>query len=780
MLCTFDQFREPQHGGSAGGKGRMLARLYQAGHPVPNGFIILTSAFDDKGLRESVREELLSHYDHLVSSSSIPEVAVRSSALQEDSSAASFAGEFETVLNVATTSELIDAIQLVFSSSRSDRVRSYTKARNLPEVHSIAIVVQQMLAPSHAGVLFTMDPISGDTDTMQGNLTEGLGEQLVSGQITADTFTLHSRSGAYDGPDYFKPYQRALFNLAISLEEELHQPQDIEWAIEGDKLYLLQARPITGPSTTPEVWNDTLKIDCVWTNTNIGEAMAGVVTPFTWSVIRELFDDGMGTLGDTPVVGQIAGRGYMNVSVIMSALGKLGLSREFVLDRFGQLMGQIPDQMQIPEIEVTFRGLLRFLIQQFGALLRALFTQHSFLTWVMEECPAWCETKFQEIEQCRTNRDLLEFYHGFEFTGFKTFSMVVFFANQFLYRQTKLKAELTKVLGSEDVEIMLSGLGGKQQLQSMGPLMAISSMMKGEITREEFSRSYGHRGPLEAEFAAPRTGEDPEWINQLVSQWRDADLEDLVLKQQDNRDRIWKSLEQRSPRRSRRLRKLFSAAAEQAQNREYLRSEMVRQGWIVRRWVEKITSVNDMEDDLYFLSKDEVVSFLQGDTSVLGMIEARKETFATYKALPALPNIISGRFDPFQWSKDPGRRTDYFDAHHIYQVDSDDLIQGFPGSAGLIEGTVRVLESHEQMHEFLHGEILVTSYTNIGWTPLFPRAAAIVTDIGAPLSHAAIVARELGIPAVVGTGVATMKLKTGDRVKVNGSEGVVELLRELG
>ena len=92
---------------------------------------------------------------------------------------------------------------------------------------------------------------------------------------------------------------------------------------------------------------------------------------------------------------------------------------------------------------------------------------------------------------------------------------------------------------------------------------------------------------------------------------------------------------------------------------------------------------------------------------------------------------------------------------------------------------MRLLESHEQMDEFLAGEILVTSYTNVGWTPLFPRAAAIVTDIGAPLSHAAIVARELGIPAVVGTGSATMKLKSGDRVKVNGSEGIVELLQPI-
>jgi pyruvate,water dikinase len=109
-------------------------------------------------------------------------------------------------------------------------------------------------------------------------------------------------------------------------------------------------------------------------------------------------------------------------------------------------------------------------------------------------------------------------------------------------------------------------------------------------------------------------------------------------------------------------------------------------------------------------------------------------------------------------------------------ADNENQIKGFPGSAGVVEGFVRVLNSHEQMDQFKSGEVLVTSVTNVGWTPLFPRAAAIVTDIGAPLSHAAIVARELGIPAVVGAGTATMRLKTGDKVRINGSEGVVELL----
>ena len=108
----------------------------------------------------------------------------------------------------------------------------------------------------------------------------------------------------------------------------------------------------------------------------------------------------------------------------------------------------------------------------------------------------------------------------------------------------------------------------------------------------------------------------------------------------------------------------------------------------------------------------------------------------------------------------------------------DGTITGFPGAAGVVEGIARVLRAPEDAAQFGDGEILVTTVTNIGWTPIFPRAAAVVTDVGAPLSHAAIVARELGIPAVVGCGNATMLLHSGDRVRVDGSNGTVDVLHQ--
>jgi pyruvate,water dikinase len=153
------------------------------------------------------------------------------------------------------------------------------------------------------------------------------------------------------------------------------------------------------------------------------------------------------------------------------------------------------------------------------------------------------------------------------------------------------------------------------------------------------------------------------------------------------------------------------------------------------------------------------------------------EAYRQHKDLPSYPPVIRGRFDPFAWAADPDHPIDIFDAQRqgaARREPDPHLVLGSPGSAGVVQGTVRVVD-HPGTGDLLQlGEILVAVQTDIAWTLLFPRVAAVVTDVGAPLSHAAIVARELGIPAVVGCGDATARLKTGDRVRVDGARGIVE------
>jgi pyruvate,water dikinase len=186
--------------------------------------------------------------------------------------------------------------------------------------------------------------------------------------------------------------------------------------------------------------------------------------------------------------------------------------------------------------------------------------------------------------------------------------------------------------------------------------------------------------------------------------------------------------------------------------------------------------VTGLGDGIFFMSLDEVAALLAGDKLSIDRIPARRENYQRYCALPPYPALIIGSFDPFKWAADPHRRSDFYDARQTRVTASSSTIKGFAGAAGCVEGIVRRIDSVEDGNQIQPGEILVTSITNIGWTPLFPRLAAIVTDVGAPLSHAAIVARELGIPAVVGCGNATMLLKTGDRVRVDGGQGMVEIL----
>lgn len=228
----------------------------------------------------------------------------------------------------------------------------------------------------------------------------------------------------------------------------------------------------------------------------------------------------------------------------------------------------------------------------------------------------------------------------------------------------------------------------------------------------------------------------------------------------------------------------MAESARRARLREAARSEYVRDRWAVRLFALRAGDLTGLGNDIFFLTLTEVLDLLAGEPYAIRAIPARRETYLRYKSLPPFPSVIRGRFDPFTWAADPQRRGDIFDAQAAQPAvspkrDFSNIIVGSPGSAGHVEGIVRVFANPEEAHQLQPGEILVAVQTDIAWTLLFPRAAAIITDVGAPLSHAAIVARELGIPAVVGCGDATMRLKTGERVRVDGGRGVVEVLKNV-
>jgi pyruvate,water dikinase len=190
--------------------------------------------------------------------------------------------------------------------------------------------------------------------------------------------------------------------------------------------------------------------------------------------------------------------------------------------------------------------------------------------------------------------------------------------------------------------------------------------------------------------------------------------------------------------------------------------------------------LSGLDEQVFFLEHEEIKRVLAGQEEVTTEIPARQTAYQKYCRLPQYPTIIMGRFDPFEWSANPHRRMDYYDRNERIGNMFKTQIKGLPGSPGQVEGLARILGSPEEGEQLQPGEILVAVTTNVGWTPIFPLAAGVITDVGAPLSHAAIVARELGIPAVVGCFNATTLLKTGDRLRIDGGRGTVEVLESKG
>jgi pyruvate,water dikinase len=201
---------------------------------------------------------------------------------------------------------------------------------------------------------------------------------------------------------------------------------------------------------------------------------------------------------------------------------------------------------------------------------------------------------------------------------------------------------------------------------------------------------------------------------------------------------------------------------------------VIRYFWVLRAYALRAAELTGLGDDIFLLDKTEMVRVLHGETISPKLIKRRRMAYQAYSALPPYPALIRGRFNPYVWAADPHRRSDVFVEGSAKEADV--AVRGFPGSAGVVQARVRVINDAADGGALQPGEALVTTITNVGWTPLFPRAAAVITDVGAPLSHAAIVARELGIPAVVGCGNATMRLRTGDLVRVDGTAGTVEVL----
>ena len=532
--------------------------------------------------------------------------------------------------------------------------------------------------------------------------------------------------------------------------------------------------PITGE------WNDSLVGDFLWSNVNVSEAVPDVMTPSTWSLWwiyhyeASLFE----FPGNYPFCGNICGRPYLNLSLISSLYRAVGkdVRKELQAD----MIGSAPAELDIPVIPFASLAVLR------KALPGLLKTQlnaardRKQTPEFLARIPGWCQAMRTQIMNCQETSALSSMWsESIKPTIVRACKMLRSVTMTMADQATKLRLDLTALAGEADANALLSNLSGAtSDLESLGPLVGLAKVQNGSLSRAEYMERYGHRSPHEMELFAPDAGDSRDWFESQLADFNGSavDVETLLAKQRLEFSYAWQRFEARFPVKAQTFRRKLDSLAAAAKNREAVRSEVARITRLTRQYLIRAGELTGLGDGIFFLSLDEMAAILAGDKLSLDAIPIRRALYQRYCALPPYPALIYGRFDPFEWAADPNRRSDFYDARQTGCAALSTTITGFAGAAGCVEGAVRRIDRVEDGNQVLPGEILVTTITNVGWTPLFPRLAAIVTDVGAPLSHAAIVARELGIPAVIGCGNATMLLKTGDRVRVDGGRGTVEIL----
>ncbi|GAA4044688.1 PEP/pyruvate-binding domain-containing protein [Nonomuraea soli] len=779
---------------TAGGKGASLARLSRAGLPVPPGFVVTTQAYREDP--PELPEEILKAYDgllHLLGPDAA--VAVRSSATAEDLPGLSFAGQQDTFLNVRRDG-LVEAVRRCWASLHNERAVAYRRRHGVPDDDvAMAVVVQELADAEAAGILFTADPVSGDRSTTVINASWGLGEAVVGGLVTPDTYTVgdaveaevsdktvmtvRTADGTAERPVPEESRRarvlddarvRELTALGRRIEELYGTPMDVEWALRDGRFLILQARPVTG---LREEWNDSKGHLWLWSNGNLGEAIPDVMTPATWSLVQIFIAKAMSTtaMPGFRFVGNIGGRFYMNLSSAHTMLHALGMQHKSgVMD---QVMGRLPAGVDVPLIPVGRWQVIRTVVPVAIRLRRRVALN-------MRKLPAYvagAQGRWEDMRRKIATSDDLAGLWERELEPYFLETCEIFEASTRQGGSTLVwvRDRLRALAGESDAEAMLTGANHDGGLASLGPVLGLQRLADGEITAGEFAVRYGHRGPHEFEISLPRPGEDPAWIARQAASL--GSLDRLLEKQEEARRAAWERFAARHPRKVRPMRREVARWAKVARDRETMRSEVIRVFWSLRDFVLRAGEVTGHGEALFFLSIQEILRVLRGEP--MPDVSVRKATYEHYRSLPPYPTVIVGEFDPDRWAASPDRRGDLWDQRGV-TAPQGEAVTGFPGAPGVVEGVARVLGGPGDGDRLAQGEILVTVLTNIGWTPLFPRAAAVVTDMGAPLSHASIVARELGIPAVVGTGNATARIHDGDLIRVDGAQGKVEVVQKAG
>lgn len=813
----------------AGGKGAALARLLQAGLPVPPGCVVSTDALatllstqriSPADNAEAVRQMLLSAPLPAELDAELRRVlaalqnashgwAVRSSAVAEDSTTASYAGVYESYLAVPEE-EIWPHIRACWASWWSERAAAYRQhVGAMDTVPRMAVVLQHMVPARTAGVAFTADPVHGDRTRMVINAVAGLGEAVVTGVVQPEQYVLattphlrllDTRLIHPDRPPLLPPeVLETLGALLRRIETLCGSPQDVEWAWDGTTCWIVQSRPITTLGNT--VAGQT---EDVWGNANLKDVMPGLVSPFTWSLMQPQLAEAMrqqyaaaGYMvpSDRPIIRRIWGRPYFNISLFNEAAYTLyGVTPERQAAQLGGMVppGAPPAPPSLGQRLRWLRNGLRFLgmarrVRQAAAREFAAVEQR----WRegIRRVPTLDRTGLLEAMAYygQVTRPFLLLHLQLTSAMSGNFSMLREMVGQAGEGRdgASLVAELVTGLG--DVSSAEHGyrLWELSRLARQTP-QVMAFLRQGDWCHwpqalagtafadawQAFLATFGHRALYEVEMANPRWREQPDYLFEVLASYASLPQEGAPFDPEAQARRRQAAerevLQRRRGWRRAWVRSVLRRAQAFSRLRENSKSHLVqlidigrllalRAGYFLVQ-----DGCLETPEEVFFLSVDETLTALRGTMppqAVRLLITQRRVARQRDAALQPPDLFIGDR--PLYTTALASEGT---------------VLTGLPSSPGRVTGIARILLSPQDRARLRAGEILVAPSTDPGWTPLFLLASGLIMETGGYLSHGAIVAREYGIPAVLNVPLATQRIADGSTVLLDGAQGIVQLL----
>ncbi|WP_160395574.1 alpha/beta fold hydrolase [Paenibacillus sp. MMS18-CY102] len=789
-----------------GRKAANLAHLAKQQLPVPPAFCITAAALAGEW-SASFEQQLRFHYDQLLSQTSGAAVAVRSSSALEDMGEASFAGQYETVLNVTGWEQLLEAVRHCLASYWTDRAVAYRKRAQVEngQVH-MGILVQTMVQPVASGILFTRDPrAASHVRHMVVNAVWGLGEAGVSGTITPDEYTLDSAShrvvaasiaeksfklvSVFGGgvaeqqllPDEAKapvlqPMQLAqLAKIGQQLEGYWSCPQDIEWAYDGKQILLLQARPIT---TMQNKWSYDHRIDGY--HIRWGAVMEWGKTPIssmTASILQGIsFNKGLDPIGVylSPQLYRLYD-GYLYSPVRVKRTWRwintpfrLWKSYRQLHQSFGQQVDAYLAKLKPMQVLDLRKCSTEQLVHAIRSLSRTV--GDAFATIVIPY-----------LGICMVSELLLARYYRWLANGREPaghIGLLQGFMNKSLEADYAYWQLATTITQSESLMEILE--------HSDEPIERLGTTPEGQkflASLTQVLQEHGHR-LQDLDITCATAKDDPAGVVQLLRTLAKASTSNPIAeiaKRAEEREQLLNHMRlvaRNHPIKGRWFETAYQLAAKYTVIREN-RPFYLGLGW--QRLRELLIELGERckregrlrEAEHIFSVTLEELSTAVASSALSDIAQSRSEQWNLRRTM-----AIADEINPPGWRRYAAaaaararQRSVSANTHHA------DLV-GTPGSPGITTGKVRIVKELADFSAVHAGDVIVTTSTTPAWTVLFGVASAIITDVGGALSHAAIVAREYRIPAVLGTGNATSVLKNGQQVRIDGSTGHIFVLAE--